>query len=75
MQFDAGQPVEPPFRPADLLFFGESSERRNITHVGVSLGGWRILHASRSRNGVYEDDVQAVEHLGDSFVGARTFCS
>ncbi len=74
MQFDAGQPVEPPFQPADLLFFGELGERRKITHVGVSLGGWRIIHASRSRNGVQEDDVQAVEHLRTSFVGSRSFC-
>lgn len=73
MQFDAGRPVEPPFQPGDLLFFGEVGERRKITHVGVSLGGWRIIHSSRSRNGVQEDDVRAVEHLRESFIGARTF--
>ena len=74
MQFDAGQPVSRPFQPGDLLFFGEgAAEARKITHVAVSLGGWRILHSSRSRNGVQEDDVQAVEHLRESFVGARTF--
>jgi cell wall-associated NlpC family hydrolase len=72
-QFDAAQPVSDPFQPGDLLFFGEGAdEARKITHVAVSLGGWRILHASRSRNGVQEDDVQAVEHLRESFVGART---
>ncbi len=74
MQFDAGKPVSEPFRPGDLLFFGEG-DRRKITHVGVSLGGWRIIHSSRSRNGVYPDDVQAVDHLRASFVGARTFLS
>jgi cell wall-associated NlpC family hydrolase len=74
MQFDAGQPVEAPYRPGDLLFFGEAeAEARKITHVAVSLGGWHIIHSSRSRNGVHEDDVQAVEHLRESFVGARTF--
>ena len=73
-QFDAAQPVSDPFQPGDLLFFGEGAgEARKITHVAVSLGGWRILHSSRSRNGVQEDDVQAVEHLRESFVGARTF--
>ena len=73
-QFDAGRPVEYPYRPGDLLFFGEGEdEARKITHVAVSLGGWRIIHSSRSRNGVQEDDVQAVEHLRESFVGARTF--
>ena len=73
-QFDAARPVEYPYQPGDLLFFGEGeAEARKITHVAVSLGGWRILHSSRSRNGVQEDDVQAVEHLRESFVGARTF--
>jgi hypothetical protein len=73
MQYDAGQSVEPPFQPGDLLFFGDEGESRSITHVGVSLGGWRVVHSSRARNGVYEDDVQAVEHLWKRFVGARTF--
>ena len=73
-QFDAGRPVAFPYQPGDLLFFGEGAgEARKITHVAVSLGGWRILHSSRSRNGVQEDDVQEVEHLRESFVGARTF--
>lgn len=72
MQFDAGRPVEFPYLPGDLLFFGEG-DRRKITHVAVSLGGWRILHSSRSRNGVYQDDVQAVTHLRESFIAARTF--
>jgi len=73
-QFDAAQPVSDPFQPGDLLFFGEGAgEARKITHVAVSLGDWRILHSSRSRNGVQEDDVQAVEHLRESFVGAGTF--
>jgi cell wall-associated NlpC family hydrolase len=73
MQYDAGQPLEPPFQPGDLLFFGGEGGGRSITHVGISLGGWRIVHSSRARNGVYEDDVQAVEHLRERFVGARTF--
>jgi hypothetical protein len=73
MQYDAGQPVEPPFQPGDLLFFGGDGGGRSITHVGISLGGWRIVHSSRARNGVYEDDVQAVESLRERFVGARTF--
>ncbi|MBP7963366.1 MAG: C40 family peptidase [Caldilineaceae bacterium] len=73
MQFDAGRPVETPFQPGDLLFFGELGANRRITHVGISLGGWRIIHASRSQNGVYEDDVEAVDHLRKSFVGARSF--
>ena len=70
MQFDAGQPIEPPGQPGDLLFFGNGLR---VTHVALSLGEWRIIHSSRARNGVYEDDVQAVPHLIESFMGAKTF--
>jgi cell wall-associated NlpC family hydrolase len=75
MQFAAGRMVEFPYHPGDLLFFGESGGpgSARITHVAVSLGGWHIIHSSRSRNGVYKGDVQSVPHLRESFVGARTF--
>jgi cell wall-associated NlpC family hydrolase len=73
MQLDAGTPVEPPFQPGDLLFFGSDKGHRAITHVAVSLGGWNVIHSSGPRNGVYEDDVQAVSWLRDSFVGACTY--
>jgi cell wall-associated NlpC family hydrolase len=73
MQYAAGRRIEPPFRPGDLLFFGGEGGGRSITHVGMSVGGWHIAHASRARNGVYEDDVQAVTSLRESFAGARTF--
>jgi cell wall-associated NlpC family hydrolase len=72
MQFEAGRPVEFPFEPGDLLFFGEG-ERRKITHVAISLGGWDIIHSSRRINGVYPDNVEAFQPLRDCFVGARTF--
>lgn len=72
MQFAAGRPAEPPYQPGDLFFFS-GDDPRAITHVGMSLGGWRMLHSSRARNGVYRDDVQAVPHLQDAFAGARTF--
>ncbi len=73
MQFDAGREVEPPFQPGDLLFFKEAGESHSATHVGVSLGGWRIIHSSRKRNGVYFDDVMDVPHLKAAFVGGRSF--
>lgn len=73
MQFESGQPVEAPFKPGDLLFFGKEGDHRSISHVGMSLGGWRMIHSSRGRNGVYVDEVQKVAHLKDTFVGARTF--
>lgn len=73
MQCVAGTEVAFPYQPGDLLFFGGDGDFRKITHVAVSLGGWDIIHSSRSNNGVYLDNVQKVPHLKDSFVAARTF--
>jgi SH3-like domain-containing protein len=73
MQFNTGKPIEPPFQPGDLVFFGEKGEKRHITHVGISLGGWDIVHSSRSRNGVYTDNLQSVEHLRESYLCACTY--
>src|SRR5687768_5566191 len=73
MQCGAAKPVEPPFEVGDLFFFAEDDSNRKITHVGMSLGGWRMIHSSRSRNGVYIDDVQEVGFLKEIFAGAGSF--
>jgi cell wall-associated NlpC family hydrolase len=72
-QMWSGKPVEYPFQPGDLVFFGEQGDARAITHVAVSLGGWEIIHSSRSRNGVYVDNIEAVESLRDRFAGGVTY--
>lgn len=73
MQHAAARPVEPPFETGDLFFFGEGGSERNITHVGMSLGGWRMIHSSRGRNGVYVDDLHERKSLMDIFVSAGRF--
>ena len=73
MQMENGRIVEPPHQPGDLFFFGASGGHRRISHVGISLGGWEMIHSSRSKNGVYVDHVQEVAHLRDTFLGARTY--
>ncbi|MCI0549956.1 MAG: NlpC/P60 family protein [Anaerolineae bacterium] len=73
MQHAAAKPAEPPFEVGDLLFFCESDRDQHITHVGMSLGGWKMIHSSRSRNGVYIDDVQEVNFLKEVFVSAGSF--
>ena len=73
MQHAAARPVEPPFETGDLLFFSESDSKRKITHMGMSLGGWKMIHSSRSRNGVYIDDVQERQSLKEIFVSAGSF--
>lgn len=42
-------------RAGDLLFFSERPER--VTHVAISLGGSRIIHAALSNGGVAENDL------------------
>ncbi|NTW12771.1 MAG: C40 family peptidase, partial [Anaerolineales bacterium] len=73
MQHDAAKPVEPPYEIGDLFFFAEGASKRGITHVGMSLGGWTMIHSSRSRNGVYVDDLQERKSLMDIFVSAGSF--
>jgi cell wall-associated NlpC family hydrolase len=73
MQHAAAKPVEPPLEVGDLLFFTESDSDGHITHVGMSLGGWKIIHSSRARNGVYADDLQEHESLKQNFVNAGSF--
>ena len=73
MQCAAAKSVEPPFVVGDLLFFGEGDGSRSITHVGVSLGGWKMIHSSRSNNGVYVDDLQMKKSLMDIYVCAGSF--
>lgn len=73
MQHAAARPVEPPFEIGDLLFFAESGSERKITHVGISLGGWTMIHSSRARNGVYIEDVGQDEARRQAFVSAGAF--
>jgi len=73
MQCNAAKPVAPPFEPGDLFFFGEGDGKRDITHVGMSLGSWRMIHSSRVRNGVYIDNIQEVYFLKEIFVSAGSF--
>jgi hypothetical protein len=73
MQCNAANPVEPPYEIGDLIFFGEGGSIRDITHVGISLGGWRVIHSSRSHNGVYVDDLQERKSLMDIFICAGSY--
>jgi cell wall-associated NlpC family hydrolase len=72
-QFERGSPIEPPYQPGDLLFFHKETDPTRIGHVGISVGDWRMIHSSRSRNGVYEEDVQENPDLKRTFAGARAF--
>ncbi len=73
LQHAAANPIEPPFEIGDLLFFAEDGDERRVAHVGMSLGGWKIIHSSRLHNGVYIDDVQEQETLQQNFLNAGSF--
>ncbi len=73
LQCDAARPVEPPFELGDLFFFGEGDSERKVTHVGISLGGWKLVHSSRSRNGVYTDDLEESDSLREIYLCAGSF--
>jgi cell wall-associated NlpC family hydrolase len=73
MQCNAARPVELPFEIGDLFFFAEGESKRKITHVGMSLGGWKMIHSSRGRNGVYIDNVEERQVLKEIYVNAGSF--
>lgn len=73
MQHASATPVEPPFETGDLLFFGEGEGGHRITHIGISLGDWNMIHSSRSNNGVYVDNLQEKKSLMDIYVSAGSF--
>jgi len=73
IQCSTAKPVEPPYKVGDLFFFAEDDSKRNISHVGISLGGWKMIHSSRTRNGVDADNIQEAKYLKDIFVSAGSF--
>ena len=63
-----------PFRPGDAVFYaGDDAGSDHITHTSISLGGWEVIHSSRSHNGVQVDDIRKVPHLAQSFFGGVSF--
>ena len=77
-QADVGAPIEPgpdfeELRAGDLLFFAEEEGR--ISHVALSRGGPRIIHASLGNGGVGTNDLTGdsgfEEEMRRIFVRAR----
>ncbi|MCU0639288.1 MAG: C40 family peptidase, partial [Candidatus Krumholzibacteria bacterium] len=60
--------------PADLLFFGEGGR---VTHVAISLGGGRFIHAQGEVriNSLGEDDPLFEEKLAGKLLFARSVIS
>ncbi|KAB8141808.1 SH3 domain-containing protein [Chloroflexia bacterium SDU3-3] len=52
-QYGAGTKVGPgELQPGDLVFFTGTAAKRGITHVGIYIGGGKMVHASTPRYGV-----------------------
>jgi gamma-D-glutamyl-L-lysine dipeptidyl-peptidase len=59
-QVRVGEPVDPgpeylQLRPGDVLFF---TDKKKIDHVGISLGGSEVIHASPANPGVAISDLR-----------------
>jgi cell wall-associated NlpC family hydrolase len=74
MQFISGHTIDgDQFEAGDLFFFWNDAKTK-IGHVGIATGeGWNMIHSSRARNGVYEEDVQKSQSLKASYAGARSY--
>jgi cell wall-associated NlpC family hydrolase len=71
---DAGASISR-YQPADLLFFSDRADRR-ITHVGIALGGERMVHLALGRGGYAVERLDATDDpyvtaLMTRFVSAR----
>lgn len=71
-QFNAGGAVEPEaLRAGDLVFFSSVAGGR-VSHVGIYVGQWSFIHATRSGQGIRLDCL-ADGYYQKTFVGARTY--
>ena len=53
-------------QPGDLVMFGKSG----INHVGIYIGGGRMVHAANASRGVTTDTINS-GYYGNNYVGAR----
>jgi cell wall-associated NlpC family hydrolase len=68
-QFAVGERVKlDDIQPGDLVFF--ATESREVSHVGIAIGGDRFVHAPNSR-GVVRVESLGSEYWSRHFAGAR----
>jgi peptidoglycan DL-endopeptidase CwlO len=68
-QYEVGRRVRlDELEPGDLVFF--TTEGRQVSHVGIAIGGDRFVHAPNARGAVRVDSL-ATGYWGDRVTGAR----
>lgn len=68
-QYSNGTPVDRSnLQPGDLVMFGPSVS--GINHVGIYIGGGRIVHAANASRGVTTDTINS-GYYNKNYVGAR----
>ena len=68
-QWEAGRPINPSdIAPGDLVFF--VTEGSSVSHVGISIGGDRFVHAPNAR-GVVRVETLGSDYWSQRFAGAR----
>lgn len=55
-------------KPGDLVFFGQKGNSRSIHHVGIYIGGGKMLHAPRTGTLIRVNDVH---YMSDYFGATR----
>ena len=59
-------------QPGDLVFFGKG--KRDVSHVGIYVGGKKFIHASRKHGDIHESGLFE-PYWRSRFNGARRFSS
>lgn len=50
-------------KPGDLLFFSSNEDLKDVSHVGIFVGGGKFIHATKSKGMVIKTDVETEYYI------------